>query len=83
MLNIPVLLRVGGLDKRVSNVKEFLFVLNGYKCFAALRLTDLLRHKTDIGGFTYCIKIVRTKKVTHVTDYSVKFHVNIPAITNL
>jgi hypothetical protein len=81
MLNIPILLRGGGgLDKRVPNVKE-VFVLNGYKCFAALRLTAWLRHKADIGGFTYCIKIVRTTKVTHVADSSVNFHGNISVVT--
>ncbi len=69
---------------REFQCKRILFVLNGYKCFAAVRLTDLLRHKTDIDRFTDCIKIMRTrKKVTHITDYSVNFRVNIPVIVNI
>jgi hypothetical protein len=79
MLSIPIFTANGGLYKRVPNLKDF--VLNGYKCFAALRLTDWLHHKTDIGGFTYCIKIVRTTKVTHVADYSVNFRGNISVVT--
>jgi hypothetical protein len=82
MLSIPFLLRVGGWVTRVPNLRENNFFLNGYKCFAAFHLTDWLRHITDIGGFAYCIKIVRTTKVTHVADYSVNFRDNILVETN-
>jgi hypothetical protein len=75
MLSIPIFTANGGLYKRVPNLKDF--VLNGYKCFAALRLTAWLRHIADIDGFTYCYKIVRTrrKKMTHVADYSVDLRI--------
>jgi hypothetical protein len=40
MLNIPILLRVGGLDKRVSNVKEF-FCFKRVQMFCGIALDGL------------------------------------------